>query len=488
MNIVIVGYGTQGKKRIQHIDKKSKIIAIVDPISDIATYRTIYDVPLQIYDTVFLCVPDEIKEEYIIYLAKNNKNVLVEKPLILTNLNKLNYLEKIVSKNKAIIYTAYNHRFEPNLVYANKIIKSGFLGRIYSCKLFYGNGTAKLVKNSPWRDKKTGVFSDLAPHLIDLCYFWFGEKNIKDVNFNLYGNQILIEQKLNEYSISNKNIKIFNTTSVVSDEETPLTAVKNSKNSSMWNSINSQLLDGADITLSAGNTGVLLVISRMILKTINGVSKPALAGLWPNKLGMNIVLDLGANIECDEKNLVEFAEMGSALYKSLFENNKPKVALLNIGSEEIKGTDVIKKAHTELKEISKKGGFDFNGYIEGNKITEGNSNVIVTDGFTGNIALKTAEGTAKFITDNLKKYLTENILSKISIVFSYFSLKKFKDKLDPRKFNGAIFLGLNGPVVKSHGSTDAIGFYHSIDLCYKIIKGNLMDQIKSNLDHLNGRD
>lgn len=183
MNIVIVGYGTQGKKRIQHIDNKSKIIAIVDPISDIATYRTIYDVPLQIYDTVFLCVPDEIKEEYIIYLAKNNKNVLVEKPLILKNLNKFNYLEKIVSKNKTIIYTAYNHRFEPNLVYANKIIKSGFLGRIYFCKLFYGNGTAKLVKNSPWRDKKTGVFSDLAPHLIDLCYFWFGEKNIK--NFDL---------------------------------------------------------------------------------------------------------------------------------------------------------------------------------------------------------------------------------------------------------------------------------------------------------------
>ena len=200
---------------------------------------------------------------------------------------------------------------------------------------------------------------------------------------------------------------------------------------------------------------------------------------------MNIVLDLGANIECDENNLVEFSEMGSALYKSLFENDTPKVALLNVGSEEIKGTETIKKAHSLLKEISKGGDFIFNGYIEGNKIPEGKSNVIITDGFTGNIALKTAEGTAKFITDNLRISLKENLFSKFSLIFSYFSLKKFKSKLDPRKFNGAIFLGLNGPVVKSHGSTDHIGFYHSIDLCYNIVKGNLMSQIKENLSHLN---
>ena len=177
--------------------------------------------------------------------------------------------------------------------------------------------------------------------------------------------------------------------------------------------------------------------------------------------------------------------MGSALHKSLFPEEKTKVALLNVGSEEIKGTEIIKKTHAKLKEISQNGDFIFNGYIEGNKITEGLSNVIVTDGFTGNIALKTAEGTAKFITDNLKISLKENLLSKFSLLFSYFSLKKFKERLDPRKFNGAIFLGLNGPVVKSHGSTDSLGFYHSIDLCYNIVKGNLMNQIKDNLSHLN---
>jgi len=307
----------------------------------------------------------------------------------------------------------------------------------------------------------------------------------KDFFFNIYGDENLILKELNKYKISNNFYKIFHTLTVVSDEETPLTAIKNSKDSSMWNAINSQTEFNSNISLSAGNTGVMFVISRMLLKTIESVSKPALAGLWPNKTNMNVVLDLGANVECDDKNLVDFAEMGAALYKALFPNDSVKVALLNIGSEEIKGTETLKKAHAKLKEISKYGDFQFDGFIEGNKITHGHSNVIVTDGFTGNIALKTAEGTVKFIIDSLKSSLTETLLAKFSILFSYFALKKFKSKFDPRKFNGAIFLGLNGPVVKSHGSTDAIGFYHSIDLCYRIIKGNLMSKIKNNLSHDN---
>ena len=309
----------------------------------------------------------------------------------------------------------------------------------------------------------------------------------KDYILNLFGDEKIIQTKLQELKISTKNIIITHTNSVVSDEDSPLTAIKNSKNTSMWNCIQSQITGNSDISLSAGNTGVLLVISRMILKMINKVNKPALAGLWPNQNGMNVVLDLGANIECNEDNLIDFAELGSALYKSIFPNDKPIVSLLNIGSEEIKGTETLKNAFKKLNNLSSDNNFVFKGYIEPNKIMSGESNVIVTDGFTGNIALKTAEGTAKFITDNLKKTLTENILAKISLIFSYFSLKKFKSKLDPRKYNGAIFLGLNGPVVKSHGGTDHIGFYHSIDLCYKIIKGNLMLQIKNNLNHLNDK-
>ena len=314
---------------------------------------------------------------------------------------------------------------------------------------------------------------------------FFLEENNKNQDFilNVFGIEKILKEKLQEYKIKSDLINIINSDTVVSDEETPLTAIKNSKNTSMWNCIQHQLEGKSDISLSAGNTGVLLVISRMILKMMNDVSKPALAGLWPNENGMNVVLDLGANIECNEQNLIDFAELGSALFKSLYPNENAKVSLLNVGSEEIKGTEVLKLASKRLKDLSDDDNFIYKGYIEGNSIMSGNSNVIVTDGFTGNIALKTAEGTARFITQNLKKSLTENIFTKISLIFSYFSLKKFKNKLDPRKYNGAIFLGLNGPVVKSHGGIDATGFYHSIDLCYKIVKGNLMSQIKKNLKH-----
>ena len=318
----------------------------------------------------------------------------------------------------------------------------------------------------------------------------FLKKNIKNKDFEiiLYGDKKILDKETKNFNFPDNSVKIVHTQGVVSDEETPLTAIKNSKNTSMWNAVKSQVEGNADISLSAGNTGVLLVISKMILKMMKDVSKPALAGLWPSKKGMSVVLDLGANIECDDKNLIDFSEMGAALYKSIFPNQKPCVSLLNIGSEEIKGTEILKKAYSRLSDLSNENNFLFKGYIEGNELMEGETNVIVTDGFTGNVALKTAEGTAKFITDSLRQSLKENILSKISIIFSYFSLKKFKSKLDPSKYNGAIFLGLNGPVVKSHGGTDALGFYYSIDLCYRIIKGNFMSQIKNNLQHLDAKN
>ena len=308
-------------------------------------------------------------------------------------------------------------------------------------------------------------------------------KSNDDFVLNVFGNEEIIKNKMEILKMDSSKIRIINSIKTVSDDESPMTAVKNSKGTSMWDCVQHQLDGKSDVSLSAGNTGVLLVISRMILKMMNQVSKPALAGLWPNQNGMNVVLDLGANIECNEQNLVDFAELGSALFKSLFPNEKPKVSLLNVGSEEMKGTEMLKIASNKLKNLSNEDNFLYEGYIEGNNIMSGKSNVIITDGFTGNVALKTAEGTAKFITKNLKETLSENIFTKISLIFSYFSLKKFKKKLDPRKYNGAIFLGLNGPVVKSHGGIDSIGFYHSIDLCYKIVKGNLMSQIKKNLTY-----
>ena len=186
-----------------------------------------------------------------------------------------------------------------------------------------------------------------------------------DFFFNLYGDKEILEKELSAININKECIKIIHTEGVVSDEETPLTAIKNSKNTSMWNSVKAQIDNGADISLSAGNTGVLLVISRMILKMMKEVNKPALAGLWPSKKGMSVVLDLGANIECDDKNLIDFSEMGAALYKSIFPNQKPIVSLLNIGSEEIKGTEILKKTYSKLKELSNEDNFLFNCYCNG---------------------------------------------------------------------------------------------------------------------------
>ena len=293
--------------------------------------------------------------------------------------------------------------------------------------------------------------------------------------FSLYGKKDLLEKEIYKRKNMQKYCEIINAEDIVSDNESALAGAKKSKNTSMWKAVESLKKKDSDISLSAGNTGALLVISRLLLKTITGISKPALAALWPNQNNMNVVLDLGANIECNEKNLTDFACMGSALFKSLYINEKPRIALLNIGLEEYKGNDVLKKTYAILKENKMKN-FEFTGYIEGNHIMEGNVDVIVTDGFTGNIALKTAEGTANFISKNLK-----NSLNKLSLLLSYSSLKKFKNKLDPRKYNGAIFLGLQSPVVKSHGSIDSVGFAHSIDVCNKIVRAKLIEKIESNL-------
>jgi glycerol-3-phosphate acyltransferase PlsX len=300
-------------------------------------------------------------------------------------------------------------------------------------------------------------------------------KTNKNIFYKLFGDKNKIQEILKNKKLDNQFLEIVHTEENIKGEDSALAAAKRGKNTSMWLAIESVKNKSSDIVVSAGNTGALFVIAKLNLNMIENIDKPALSGLWPNKIGMSIVLDLGANIECSKKNLKDFSIMGAALHKSLFPNENSNVALLNIGSEELKGNTVIKNTYQELNK-SKNPLFDFVGYIEGNHIMDGNVDVIVTDGFTGNIALKTAEGTANFITENLKKSL-----NKLSVLLSYNSLKKFKNKLDPRKYNGAIFLGLEKPVVKSHGGTDSIGFAHSINVCNKIIKANLIEKIKANL-------
>ena len=301
----------------------------------------------------------------------------------------------------------------------------------------------------------------------------------KDIFYKIYGdkNKIL---KLIENKIESKFYEINHTEDIVKSTDSPLGGAKRGKNTSMWLAIQSVKNKEADIVISAGNTGALLVISKLNLKMIENIDKPALSALWPNKKGMSVVLDLGANIECSSKNLHDFSIMGSSLYTSLYPKEKPNVGLLNIGSEELKGNETIKETYQILNE-KKSENYNFSGYIEGNHLMDGDVNVIVSDGFTGNVALKTAEGTANFITGELKKAMTNSLIGKISSLLNISNLKKFKKRLDPRLYNGAIFIGLDSPVVKSHGGTDYIGFSNSLDVCHRIVKGNLIEMIKKNI-------
>ena len=296
--------------------------------------------------------------------------------------------------------------------------------------------------------------------------------------YQIFGDKEKIQNYINLLPTS--SFEIIHTKDLVKGTDSPLEGAKRGKNTSMWLAIQSVKEKKSDIVISAGNTGALLVISKLNLKMIENIDKPALSALWPNKKNMSVVLDLGANIECSPKNLIDFSIMGSSLFKSLYPDDTAKVALLNIGSEEIKGNETIKETYQQLNQRNNTD-FEFKGYIEGNQLMNGDVNVIVADGFTGNIALKTAEGTANFITSELKKAMTGNIIGKISSLLNISNLKKFKERLDPRLYNGAIFIGLDSPVIKSHGGTDYIGFSNSLSVCTRIVTGNLIEKIRNNI-------
>jgi len=301
----------------------------------------------------------------------------------------------------------------------------------------------------------------------------------KNIFYKIFGNEIEISDLIKN-KINKDFYEITHTENVIKSTDSPLEGAKRGKDTSMWLAIQSVKDKKADIVISAGNTGALLVVAKLNLKMIENIDKPALSALWPNKKGMSVVLDLGANIECSSKNLLDFSIMGASLYTSLYPNDKPNVALLNIGSEEVKGNETIKETFQILNKRNSVN-YNFSGYIEGNHLMDGDVNVIVSDGFTGNVALKTAEGTANFITSELKQAMSGSIIGKISSFLNITNLKKFKKRLDPRLYNGAIFIGLDSPVVKSHGGTDHIGFSNSLDVCYRIIKGNLISKIKQNI-------
>ena len=305
-------------------------------------------------------------------------------------------------------------------------------------------------------------------------------KNNKNTFYQIFGDKGQIEKFITD-ELPSENFEIVHTEDVVKGTDSPLEGAKRGKKTSMWLAVQSVKEKKSDVVISAGNTGALLVISKLNLKMIDNIDKPALSALWPNKKNMSVVLDLGANIECSPKNLIDFSIMGSSLFNSLYPNDEAKVALLNIGSEELKGNEIIKETYQQLNKRTNND-FEFKGYIEGNQLMNGDVNVIVADGFTGNVALKTAEGTANFITSELKKAMTGNFIGKMSSLLNISNLKKFKKRLDPRLYNGAIFIGLDSPVIKSHGGTDYIGFSNSLSVCSKTVTGNLIEKITNNIN------
>ena len=300
--------------------------------------------------------------------------------------------------------------------------------------------------------------------------------------FLLHGDEAAITNLLKKETLTKARSEIVHTEKSVAMDEKPGQALRRGKGSSMWNTIASVKSGDARVAISAGNTGALMAMSKLQLRMKEGVQRPAIAGVWPRAGGQCIVLDIGANIDCDETQLTEFAVLGEAYYRALYKKSSPSVGLLNVGTEEEKGTATIKAAHKRFQELDF--GLNYAGYVEGNDISTGTVDVIVTDGFTGNIALKTAEGTGRFIGDLVKKALDGNVFGKAAKIINAVAFSRLKSRIDPRNFNGGAFLGLNGVVVKSHGGTDAKGYANAIDVAMSLAESDFNAEIEKTLTRL----
>ena len=302
------------------------------------------------------------------------------------------------------------------------------------------------------------------------------------VKFSFFGNKIKLLPLINSSEVL-KESEIVHTDEFVDANEKPSIAVRKGRNSSMGMAIQSVKSGKADAIVSAGNTGALMAMAKLFLRPIDGINRPAIAAYFPTITGESCMLDLGANIDCDAKNLVQFAFMGQAFANIVMGVDNPSISLLNIGEEEQKGLDYIKEASQILSDL--KSQINYAGFIEGDKIAQGISDVIIADGFSGNVSLKTAEGTALLVTSYLKKALSSSLSSKIGYLFAKKAINNFRLQMDPRKYNGAVFLGLNAVAVKSHGGTDAFGFANAICVAVDMVKYNFIHDLKNKISKIN---
>ena len=299
--------------------------------------------------------------------------------------------------------------------------------------------------------------------------------------FSFFGNKEKISPLIHGLDIL-KNSNIIHTKEIIGANEKPSIAVRKGKNSSMGMALQHVKSGKADALVSAGNTGALMAMSKLILRPMEGITRPAIVAYFPTIVGESCMLDLGANIECDAKNLVQFAFMGQAFANIVMGIKDPTISLLNIGEEEQKGLDYIKESSKILNSLSNQ--INYKGFIEGDKISQGMADVIIADGFSGNISLKTAEGTALLVTSYLKKALSSSFSAKIGYLFAKKALNDFKLQMDPRKYNGAVFLGLNGIAVKSHGGTDAFGFANAIGVAVDMVRYNFISDLKNKISKI----
>ena len=307
-------------------------------------------------------------------------------------------------------------------------------------------------------------------------------KRHPSLKFLVFGDEGRLTPLINAIPLLKRQCEVRHAEEVVTNEDKVATALRGKRQSSMRLAINAVKDGEAAGIVSAGNTGALMAMAKFVLRTLPGIDRPAIATVLPTVTGKTVMLDLGANVDCDANNLVQFAVMGEVFARKVLGLEKPSIGILNIGEEELKGNDAVQEASAILSNTPLP--IHFHGFVEGDDIGAGTVDVIVTDGFTGNIALKTAEGTAKLLTHFMREAFTSSLLGKIGALIAKPALREFKQKFDPRSHNGAMFLGLNGICVKSHGGTDALGFSNAVDVACDLIGRNLNDGIKKELSGL----
>lgn len=302
-----------------------------------------------------------------------------------------------------------------------------------------------------------------------------------DTEYLLFGDQAQLQPLLEQQKHLKSRARIVHTTVAIRMDDKPSKALREGRrDSSMWKAIDAVRQGEADVVISAGNTGALMAMAKICLKMMPGIERPAIAAVWPTLRGESIVLDLGASIGADKNNLVDMAVMGAAMARIVFDLDQPTVGLLNVGVEEIKGVEEVREAGQILRDLNASD-FIYHGFVEGDDIGKGTVDVVVSEGFSGNIALKAAEGTARQIKEYLRAALTRTWRAKLGAYLARDAFRAVADKVDPRKVNGGVFLGLNGIVVKSHGGTDAEGYAHAIDVGYDMARYQLLRRISDSI-------